>query len=406
MTSDINTRGATPDEWYHFDFVLGLGGNLLPCVPAGDDVRVLAGSALEGKVGKIPSQFNRDGLAHGLPAWQKRPILSNELQIWQADQRLNICVRTGPISGVYALDVDIDELKPVEAITDALMDYLGPKFNARYRSNSHKFLVPFLLTGGSCKKRKIKLDQSPRGPAIELLADGQQFVAAGSHSSGARYQWSPRLPDSLPTLTLAQLDQLWETLTATYAADGAKSPDSAKATSSISAPVSQEQAALTSCSEDDWSQLLSALRFLLDKVQSMTTGPKLATRSSRSKARARCESCGQILAAKRSDILKGPTRSGGTRTTAKSRAPTTGTSSTWRECVGWNESLTSRLLRRSIQAMNQKLDREIMELVDPLPTVVRSRLSKRFKPVEVDPTDLTQPIQGPLTSSRRTRRSR
>ena len=270
--TDINTRGASPDDWFHFDFVLGLGGNLLPCVPAGEDVAVLPGSALEGKIGKIPSQFNRNGQAHGLKDWQKRPILSNELQIWQADQRLNICVRTGPISGVYALDVDIDDPKTSAAVRLALAAGLPPgDYPTRTRSNSAKFLLPFRMVE-SCKKRKIKLDNLPRGPAIELLADGQQFVAAGSHSSGVRYQWQPNLPQELPVLTLAQLDALWAQLTATYAASTSTTSTSASAPPTTSSPPkSSTDGTLTTISDDDWQQLLTALKFLLDKVQDNDT---------------------------------------------------------------------------------------------------------------------------------------
>src|SRR5271166_6338930 len=98
--------GATLDEWSHFDFVLGLGANLLPCVPASPDVKVLAGSALAGKVGKIPSMLNGREEAHGLLAWQKREIMPSEVAEWRKDPRLNLCVRTGPISGIYAFDID------------------------------------------------------------------------------------------------------------------------------------------------------------------------------------------------------------------------------------------------------------------------------------------------------------
>jgi hypothetical protein len=282
--TDINTRGATPDEWFHFDFVLGLGGNLLPCVPAGEDVRVLAGSALEGKVGKIPSQFNRQGEAHGLVEWQKREILSNELQIWSADPRLNICVRTGPISGVYALDVDVDDPTLSPEIGDLLYTAFS-EGNTRpmvYRGRtgpSRKFLIPFRMDT-PCKKRKIKLDNTARGPAIELLADGQQFVAAGSHSSGARYQWQPGLPQTLPTISMDQLNQIWATLTRTYAtpesqkanqiAQGGEAtttptPTSSPATGSPSVDTST-WSCLTTITDSDWDQLISALRFLLDKV--------------------------------------------------------------------------------------------------------------------------------------------
>jgi putative DNA primase/helicase len=278
--TDINSRGATPDEWFHFDFVLGLGGNLLPCVPAGDDVRVLAGSALEGKVGKIPSQFNRNGEAHGLKDWQKREILSNELQLWQADPRLNICVRTGPISGVYAFDIDIDS-DQAGAVRSLVADALGTELPVRSRANSQKILLAFRMET-PCKKRKIKLDSNPKGSAIELLADGQQFVAAGTHSSGVRYQWSPELPSSLPTISMEQLNQMWSQLTKTYAMtssakdnqialDGAATTTPSTKETSSPSPLDSLHEALTSCSEEDWSRLLAALRFMLDKVESNDT---------------------------------------------------------------------------------------------------------------------------------------
>jgi hypothetical protein len=137
-------RGATAEDWFHFDFVLGLGANLLPCVPAGPDVRVLAGSALEGKVGKLPSQYNRNGEAHGLKDWQKREILSNELQLWMKDPRLNICIRTGKISGVHALDIDVDDRAKAEEIVRAIEAITGP-LPKRWRENSGKCLLMFRL---------------------------------------------------------------------------------------------------------------------------------------------------------------------------------------------------------------------------------------------------------------------
>lgn len=276
-------RGATPADWFHFDFVLGLGSHLLPCVPASPDVRVLKNSAIEGKVGKIPSQFNRDGEAHGLKEWQKREIMSAEVQQWSADPRLNICVRTGPISGVYAIDVDIPDVVTSEAVWLQIWSALGrgDVITTRVRDNSAKFLFPFRMES-SCKKRKIKLDNKLAGPAIELLADGQQFVAAGSHSSGSRYQWSPELPSSLPTITLDQLNRIWETLTETYATPASKQVNlialgkvtsTTQGTSDLLSPATgspsestNTESSLTTIADSDWAQLISALRFLLDKV--------------------------------------------------------------------------------------------------------------------------------------------
>jgi hypothetical protein len=264
----LANRGTAADEWFHFDFVLGLGGNLLPCVPAGPDVRVLAGSALAGKVGKIPSQFNHAGEAHGLKEWQKREIMSNEIVAWSKDPRLNICVRTGPISGVYAFDVDVEDVELAREIREHLQSPRSTN-SARERSNSAKFLIPFRMDT-PCKKRKIKLDTNPKGPAIELLADGQQFVACGSHSSGVRYQWQPGLPDSLPTLTLDQVNQIWAALTSAFATkDSAKDNQIVQAGVGTTTPTNgtdSTNSILSTISDEDWQQLLSALRFLTDKV--------------------------------------------------------------------------------------------------------------------------------------------
>lgn len=263
-------RGATPADWSHFDFVLGLGAHLLPCVPAAPDVRVVAGSAIEGKVGKIPSMFNRAGEAHGITGWSKRPILGNEVALWSQDPRLNLCVRTGPISGVYAVDVDVDDPNTAPGIANVLYSVFANNERPLYyrgRPSSLKILVPFRMEE-PCKKRKIKLDKNPKGSAIELLADGQQFVAAGSHSSGVRYQWLPGLPSTLPLITLDQLNLMWQELTSAYAM--VSSPTGTKldslTTTLPSSSSSTDTGVLTEISNHDWSDLLAALRFMLDKV--------------------------------------------------------------------------------------------------------------------------------------------
>jgi Bifunctional DNA primase/polymerase, N-terminal len=137
--------GATLDDWLQFDLVLGLGANLLPCVPFSADVKAAEGSALEGKIGKIPSMFNGRGEAHGLAGWQKREIAPSEVAYWSSDRRLNLCVRTGPISGVYALDIDVEDRAQAEEIIALIEQQLGVKLPKRYRGNSGKCLLLFRL---------------------------------------------------------------------------------------------------------------------------------------------------------------------------------------------------------------------------------------------------------------------
>jgi hypothetical protein len=138
-------RGATPAEWGHLDWVLGLGKNLLPCVPAAPDVKVLEGSSLKGKVGKIPSQFNREGEAHGIKNWQKREILGNEITLWANDGRYNVCVRCGVISGIHCFDIDIDDPIKAEEVAALIEKLLGMKLPRRTRPNSGKMLLMWTI---------------------------------------------------------------------------------------------------------------------------------------------------------------------------------------------------------------------------------------------------------------------
>ena len=117
------------------------------------------------------------------------------------------------------------------------------------------------------KKRIIKLDDQPRGPKIELLGEGQQAVMAGTHSSGVRYLWADGLPESIPTLTQSAVDQIWSTLTTSYAMTPSASPPQ-----TVAAPDSGGSSmALTQISDEDWQHLIACLRFMLDKVSDNET---------------------------------------------------------------------------------------------------------------------------------------
>jgi len=125
--------GASAEEWAHLDLVLGLGANLLPCVPASPDVQVAEGSALKGKLGKLPSQYNSHGEAHGLLAWNSREIRPSEVAQWSTDRRLNICLRLE------------DDPAKAEDIVQLIESQLGVKLPRRGRSNSGKCSLLFRL---------------------------------------------------------------------------------------------------------------------------------------------------------------------------------------------------------------------------------------------------------------------
>lgn len=189
------TLGASPRDWAHFDLVLGLGADLLPVV-ADPNAPKSAGSMVK-KFGKTPSAYDREGNAHGLSKWTERVITPTDIARWSTDARLSVCVRS---SAVRAIDVDITEPKLAQRVWDVL-----PDLCRRIRGNSSKFLCPILLAGKHAK-RIIDCGESGR---IELLADGQQWLAAGCHESGVRYEWESGLPESITELTIDEFEALW-----------------------------------------------------------------------------------------------------------------------------------------------------------------------------------------------------
>lgn len=211
MTEDL---GARAEDWSHFDLMLGLGGNLLPVVPT-PDAKPAPNTKVK-KFGKIPSQYNRDGEAFGLKDWASRSIMANEQALWSKDRRLGMCVRTGSISGLYAIDVDTEsELNA--AIMFKIYEHI-PKATTRSRLNSPRALIPIFIEGmPALDKRIVKLPGGPHD-RIEFLADGQEFVACGTHPSGARYAWAPSvgdqgyLPPDFTQISFADFEKLWKDL--------------------------------------------------------------------------------------------------------------------------------------------------------------------------------------------------
>ena len=108
-------------------------------------------------------------------------------------------------SGLRPLDLDIDDPATAEAVRALARQMLGDTI-ARVRDNSPRCLLPYRAAEGEPRKRVL----IGTGGKIEALGTGQQFVAFGTHPSGAPLEWEPIGPDSvardrLPTISEAQL---------------------------------------------------------------------------------------------------------------------------------------------------------------------------------------------------------
>jgi Bifunctional DNA primase/polymerase, N-terminal len=226
----VTTTGATKRDWLHFQHVLDLGSDLLPVVP---DKNATPSPLSKVKVfGKIPSAYNSNGEAHGLAKWQEREISEDEVDHWSEDRRLSMCVRTGR-SGVYAIDVDLEDsplVDAVDAVIHSNTDTDGWRFAERYRLNSNKCLFAFRIPEDHTLAKRI-IDCGEQG-RIEFLGLGQQFVCAGDHPSGARYKWQGDndLPADIPAIELAEFERIWAALSSRFAQSrpGTGAPDGAR----------------------------------------------------------------------------------------------------------------------------------------------------------------------------------
>jgi hypothetical protein len=175
--------GATPEEWDHFSRVLGLTSDLLPVVS--NPHAVISAHSMLSSLGKTPSLYNRDRQVIGIPNWTSHITTEEEIARWSAEPDYGICVIT---RALRAIDVDVTDPASAAAIRAFLREQ-GWVLPERTRRNSPKFLQIFRLPG-NLPKRTMQV----AGGVIEFLATGQQFVACGTHPSGARYEWVGGLP--------------------------------------------------------------------------------------------------------------------------------------------------------------------------------------------------------------------
>jgi len=200
--------GATQAEWAHFDLLLGLTADLLPVVS--NPAAVISQNSNMNSLGKTPSIYNGNRQVAGLPQWTQRQSTGENIDAWMKEKDYGLCVQTRTVRG---LDVDISEPEVAQRVRSFVADFLALQLPCRMRSNAAKFLLAFELPG-VLPKRRMKVSATSM---IELLGTGQQFIAAGLHPSGVRYEWEDGLPSEIPALTLEQVDALWQALANDFA---------------------------------------------------------------------------------------------------------------------------------------------------------------------------------------------
>lgn len=200
--------GATPEEWITFDLLLGLTEDLLPVV-SNPDATISKRSKVK-QAGKVPSVYNDSHKLVGFPDWTNYRTNGRDVSTWLKERDYGICLQT---RYVRALDVDVPDIHKSNAIYRFIAEFLQEKLRCRFREDSGKFLCAFRLPG-EYAKRTVRVD----GGMIEFLANGQQFIAVGTHPDGARYRWDGELEFAL--LSAEAFEALWSALILAFGVEG------------------------------------------------------------------------------------------------------------------------------------------------------------------------------------------
>lgn len=197
--------GALPQDWTLFSAELGLTADLLPVVS--NPNAIISDASTMKALGKTPSRYNGERKVVGMPDWTSRQSSVLDVARWSQEADYGVCVQTRRLR---ALDVDIIDLTLALDVINRVEVLLNRVLPLRTRVNSGKCLTAFFCEG-EISKRILKVD----GGTVELLGNGQQFIAFGTHPSRERYRWEwPSHPIGFDTISMSELDAMWAALEA------------------------------------------------------------------------------------------------------------------------------------------------------------------------------------------------
>lgn len=200
----LKPLGASPEAWAWFATRLGLASHLLPAVPDPQAPIAPESTLTPGQLGKIPSRYREDGYVVGFDSWTHRTIHPQEVKYWSVGSLYSICVRG---RGACAFDLDVEDEEEALALVKEIWEVSGERLPVRIRDRSARVLLAFRLSEGELLKEVLPV----KSGKVELLGTRQQWVACGTHPSGAKYRWdgADGLPDEIPILTRAQVAMVW-----------------------------------------------------------------------------------------------------------------------------------------------------------------------------------------------------
>ena len=198
---------TTPNKFQPF-IDRGLTQYILPCIPPAATLSPNSKIPLE-NLGKVPGHYNaHTGLWSGFSNWSNHVTTFEDLEQWTPLPTDSICLLTGRLIGA---DIDIDDPVFAKEISDRFSMMLGDTAT-RSRDNSPRVVRAYKLIDPDPLQKKRSMDFIGGGK-IEILGQGQQFVACGPHKSGGMQTFTGDIIE----ISLIELNQFWEYLKTTYA---------------------------------------------------------------------------------------------------------------------------------------------------------------------------------------------
>ncbi len=186
-----DAQRQTPEESWANDsgFSLfaaaGFGDAIIPIMPSDATISPVSEISPENR-GKVPGRYLGDGIWVGYSGWtsvKTSPLLFEDWDSWPG---AGIGIRTGKVVGV---DIDVTDEALALAIEALAIKVLGP---APCRiGNPPKRLLPYRIEN-PLKKTRDEFSDGKTGEvhAVEILGEGQQFVAEGIHPKTRKpYTW-------------------------------------------------------------------------------------------------------------------------------------------------------------------------------------------------------------------------
>lgn len=192
-------RPNAPASVNHFRRLWGAGyKRLVPIAQPGCVVSPTSSMFRRPKdVGKVPSDLGPTGW-RGLRDWQNYEATEADLDSWH-EMGAGIGIKTG--AGLLAVDIDTLDEALAEKCERAAIDILG--LSARRVGRAPKVLRVYRISE-TIPYQRIAFE----GGVVEMLTDGKQFVAHGTHPGTLKpYTWPKGVPSysSLPVITAQQV---------------------------------------------------------------------------------------------------------------------------------------------------------------------------------------------------------